>query len=122
MPKGDYVLVKRFSSKEERRRIVAYHLKSEDIPTSMVGIDNKWNMYHFNKEGIDPEMAKGLCVFLNSTVLDKHFRIFSGHTQVNATDLRSIKYPSRKKLISLGKKLDQIPIAQEDIDDLVEFL
>lgn len=120
MPRGDYVLVKRFSSKEERRRIVAYHLKSDDIPTKKVGLDNKWNVYHFEKKGIDRDFARGLCVFLNSTVLDKHFRIFSGHTQVNATDLRSIRYPSRDKLIELGQKLDRVPIDQEKIDNLVE--
>lgn len=120
MPRGDYVLVKRFSSKEERRRIVAYHLKSSDIPSSKIGLDNKWNVFHFEKNGIDRDFAKGLCVFLNSTILDKHFRTFSGHTQVNATDLRIIKYPNREKLIRLGKKLDRIPTDQDLIDNLVE--
>jgi hypothetical protein len=41
-------------------------------------------------------------VFLNSTRLDEHFRLFNGHTQVNATDLRSLKYPSRDALLELG--------------------
>lgn len=122
MPRGDYVLVKRFSSKEERRRVVAYHVKSSDIPTPKVGLDNKWNVFHFEKHGIDRDFARGLCVFLNSTILDKHFRIFSGHTQVNATDLRSVKYPSREKLVKLGQQLDRIPTDQDQIDNLVDSM
>ena len=43
--------------------------------------------------------------WLNSTYIDEKFRLFSGHTQVNATDLRNIPYPNIKKLEELGKKL-----------------
>ena len=48
-------------------------------------------------------MALGLAVYLNSTMIDNYFRQFNGHTQVNATDLRLLKYPSKKVLIDLGK-------------------
>jgi adenine-specific DNA-methyltransferase len=41
-----------------------------------------------------------LAAFLNSTVLDVYFRQFNGHTQVNATDLRNLRYPSRSQLES----------------------
>ena len=34
--------------------------------------------------------------------VDEQFRRFSGHTQVNATDLRLMKYPSRDILTRLG--------------------
>ena len=50
-------------------------------------------------------MAYGLICWLNSTYIDEKFRLFSGHTQVNATDLRNIPYPSIKKLEELGKNL-----------------
>lgn len=48
-------------------------------------------------------LASGLTVYLNTTAVDEHFRRFSGHTQVNATDLKQMKYPSRKALIQLGE-------------------
>ncbi|MFX5081123.1 SAM-dependent methyltransferase, partial [Acinetobacter baumannii] len=69
----------------------------------------------------DYETAMGLACFLNSTVLDDYFRIFSGHTQVNATDLRNMKYPSLENLRILGNKYE-VEMSQEQIDKLVEEL
>jgi hypothetical protein len=42
-------------------------------------------------------------VYLNTTGVDENFRRSSGHTQVNATDLKMMKYPSRKALMALGE-------------------
>ena len=69
-----------------------------------------------------PEMlARGLSVFLNSTAVDDHFRRFSGHTQVNATDLKIIKYPSRNVLMELGKwAMRQEDLTQNMIDEELE--
>lgn len=46
--------------------------------------------------------ARGLCRFLNSSVADRYFRQFNGHTQVNATDLRAFRYPAAEVLEALG--------------------
>lgn len=103
LPNAHYVLVKRFSSKEEKRRIVAYHFKPERFDVDWLGFENHWNVFHCNKNGLDATLAAGLAIFLNSTVLDVWFRVFSGHTQVNATDLRTLRYPSRMQLLTLGE-------------------
>jgi adenine-specific DNA-methyltransferase len=59
-------------------------------------------------------------LWLNSTAVDQFFRIFSGHTQVNATDLRSMRYPSTDQLSSLGTALGQGAWPdQQKIDSLV---
>ena len=50
-------------------------------------------------------IAYGLICWLNSTYIDEKFRLFSGHTQVNATDLRNLPYPSVEELSELGKKI-----------------
>jgi adenine-specific DNA-methyltransferase len=58
-----------------------------------------------------------LAVYLNSTAVDDSFRRFNGHTQVNATDLRLMKYPSRADLVSLGRwAKKQRELTQEVID------
>ena len=122
MPRGHYVLVKRFSAKEERRRLVAYHLPYEALNAAYIGFENHWNVFHIGKHGMDEDIAKGLATFLNSTVLDEHFRVFSGHTQVNATDLRNMRYPSREQLRKLGQRAKDQPNDQASIDQLLEEL
>ena len=105
-PSGYYCVVRRFSSKEEKRRIVACVVEPDrfgDLP--VLGFENHLNLFHENKHGLPRALARGLAVFLNTTAVDENFRRFSGHTQVNATDLKLMKYPSRDALIELGEWL-----------------
>jgi adenine-specific DNA-methyltransferase len=102
--KGCYVLVKRFSSKEEKRRVVAAVLYPSDFPEERLGIENHINYFHSNGKGLPEELAEGLAAYLNSEQVDQYFRQFNGHTQVNATDLRSFKYPTEKELIKLAEE------------------
>ncbi len=103
MPSGWYTITKRFSAKEERRRIVAYVVDPRKLPYELYGFENHINVIHRNRAGIDADLARGLALFLNSTAVDRHFRNFSGHTQVNATDLRSMKFPTERTLVRFGK-------------------
>jgi hypothetical protein len=64
-------------------------------------------------------LAWGLSAFLNWSSLDAYFRQFNGHTQVNATDLRSLRYPNREALVALGRRLQGTLPAQEALDALV---
>ena len=104
-PKGFYVLVKRFSTKEEKKRVVASLVTPDDFLNDSIAFENHLNVFHINKTSLPEYVAYGLICWLNSTYIDEKFRLFSGHTQVNATDLRNIPYPSIKKLEELGKKL-----------------
>jgi adenine-specific DNA-methyltransferase len=119
LPSGYYVLVKRFSAKEERRRIVAAVWDPTRCDGKPVAFENHLNVFHKKGMGMDRELAWGLCLWLNSTVVDRYFRTFSGHTQVNATDLRSLNYPDEPVLRSLGRSTDCLP-EQDDLDRLVE--
>jgi len=119
VPAGFYVLVRRFSAKEERRRVVAAVYSPDLVRAKRVGFENHLNYYHRNGGGLPRDLAKGLAAFLNSTLLDQYFRQFSGHTQVNATDLRSIKYPSTDILRSLGTKIGDAFPSQDELDRIV---
>ena len=121
-PNGFYTVVRRFSSKEERRRIVASVVDPAVFgKAEKLGLENHLNVFHSNKEPLAEALARGLAVFLNSTAVDDNFRRFSGHTQVNATDLKLMKYPSRKALIELGKwAINQVELTQDNIDEEME--
>lgn len=119
LPEGWYCVVKRFSSKEERRRIVAAVWSPERVP-GRVAFENHLNVFHVNGSGLDRNLAFGLSMWLNSSLVDKFFRTFSGHTQVNATDLRSMRFPSEAALCELGINASESLPAQADIDSLVD--
>lgn len=122
VPAGVYVLVKRFSAKEERRRLVAAIFDPETTPCRAVGFENHLNYFHVQKAPLDRTFAWGLSAFLNCSPLDAYFRQFNGHTQVNATDLRSLRYPTRDALIALGHRVQGILPAQDALDLLVAEL
>lgn len=119
-PSGYYCVVRRFSSKEERHRIVACVVNPAEFKGYQVlGFENHLNVFHDARHGLSENMAKGLSLYLNTTMVDDYFRQFSGHTQVNATDLKRMKYPGREELIALGKISDEIGDTQEQIDKIV---
>lgn len=102
-PNGYYVVVRRLSSKEEKQRIVANIVDPNLFPgKSFLGFENHFNVFHCSKSGMPEDLAYGLALYLNSPFIDQVFRRFNGHTQVNATDLRSLPYPSRTTLIEIG--------------------
>ena len=120
LPTGWYVLVRRFSAKEERRRLVAALYDPARVAAEAVAFDNKLNVLHGGDAGLSADLAKGLAVFLNSTAADAYFRQFSGHTQVNADDLRALRFPSASDLRRLGRRIDRSMPTQDEIDRLVQ--
>jgi len=120
LPSQCYVLVKRFSTKEERRRIVAAIYDPRQIAADLVGFENHLNYFHCGHNGLDMTIAKGLAAFLNSTIADSVFRTFSGHTQVNADDLRRLKYPDRDQLEALGSRIGSPFPVQDALDRIVQ--
>jgi adenine-specific DNA-methyltransferase len=119
VPSGVYLLTKRFTSKEERRRLVACLFDPNEIEAEWLGFENHLNYFHQSGHGLERNLALGLFAFLNSTVVDQYFRRFSGNTQVNATDLRSLSYPDRAALHAMGCEMASPDLTQEEIDDLV---
>ncbi|MCX7009750.1 MAG: Eco57I restriction-modification methylase domain-containing protein, partial [Kiritimatiellaeota bacterium] len=119
VPSAIYVLTKRFSAKEERRRVVACIYDPTRISSKLVGFENHLNYFHHGGSGLSMEFARGLAAYLNSTVLDVYFRQFNGHTQVNATDLRQLPYPTSQKLEALGRVIGSAVLIQEELDKIV---
>ncbi|MEG2212120.1 MAG: Eco57I restriction-modification methylase domain-containing protein [Raoultibacter sp.] len=114
---GDYVVVKRFSAKEETRRVKAFPLHV-DKP---LALENHLNFIHGGTPRtvtpLEPEIVKGLCLWLNSTVIDDWFRGLSGSTQVNACDIKRMPVPSNQQLVALSAKWKP-SLTQGEIDEL----
>lgn len=98
-----FILVKRFTSKEERRRLVTAVLDPRNFKHDQLGLENHLNFIHRNRSDVPPFLARGVSRFLNSTHADRFFRQFSGHTQVNAADIRNFRFPPRESLETLGR-------------------
>jgi adenine-specific DNA-methyltransferase len=110
IPNGNYVFIKRFSAKEQPRRLLATLYEAEWFPeadTFGIGLENHLNYFHRNGNGLEKHLARGLALYLSSTAIDLYFRRFSGHTQVNATDLRNLPYPTQVQLEALGKRMGE---------------
>ena len=92
-PNGHYVLTRRFTAKEERRRVVACVYAPVD-GYDLVAFENHVNVVHRGRGPLERSEAEALADFLNSELVDTYFRMFSGSTQVNATDLRRLRVPA----------------------------
>lgn len=125
MPNGFYCVVRRFSAKEERRRIVANVIRPDDFPegTEFLGLENHVNVFNDKRSGLPELMAYGMAVYMNTTAVDEAFRQFSGHTQVNAGDLKRMLYPTQEIIMKLGAwGKENLGAPQESIDQMFKEL
>ena len=120
LPEGYYVTVKRFSPKEEYHRISPALYDPTRIKSPYVAFENHLNVFHCHNQGLPKNIARGLIIYLNSSLLDIYFRHFNGNTQVNATDLRMIRYPSRQILEKWGHQYFESIPKQDKIDEMLE--
>jgi adenine-specific DNA-methyltransferase len=105
VPTRNCVLMKRFSSKEEKRRLTAACLLKAAFPYPYVGIENHVNyVYHAERDLTEDEVF-GIAALFNSTLIDRYFRTISGNTQVNATEIRAMNFPEMELLGRIGKQV-----------------
>jgi adenine-specific DNA-methyltransferase len=63
MPKGWYAITRRFSAKEERRRLVAFVVDPRKLPGKFYGFENHLNVVHSKKRGVSADVARGVALF-----------------------------------------------------------
>jgi len=114
-----YILLKRFSTKDEKKRLIAGILYGDTLTSEYIGIGNKINYIGAKDEDLSNEEALGLSAVLNSKFMDDYFRCFSGNTQVNASEIRVMKFPSRKKVQCIGKEIGEKTMAGDILEKIV---
>jgi adenine-specific DNA-methyltransferase len=110
LPNENYVLLRRFSAKEERQRLTAAPYLA-DLDTPFIGIENHLNYIYRPSGKLSQDETRGLAALLNSALMDTYFRIFSGNTQASATELRTLPLPPLDIIIELGRL-----VASKDAD------
>lgn len=99
---SDYLLVKRFTSKEENRRLqCGIYLKQRYAQFDHISTQNKVNFIKCDS----PCITYGLYVLLNSTLYDRYYRIMNGSTQVNSTEVNLMPVPERHTIEEMGRSL-----------------
>jgi len=113
---NNYVLVKRFSSKEGKRRLNAGALFRDTIDSYYIAIENHVNYIYRSDGELTKYEVNGITALLNSRIYNIYFQIMNGSTQVNASELLELPLPSIEKIRSIGK------FAEENrIDNFIEI-
>ena len=106
-PNSNYLFVKRFTTKEEHRRLqCGIYLARRHPEYSEISTQNKINFIGGLKNLSDC-VVYGLYVLFNSTLYDSYYRILNGSTQVNATEVNAMPVPPLGIIEAMGKRLIQ---------------
>ncbi|MHB1248463.1 MAG: Eco57I restriction-modification methylase domain-containing protein [Polaromonas sp.] len=111
------VILRRFSPKENVRRVTAAPYFG-NLPGSVLGIENHLNYISRPGGTMSVKEVTGLAAFLNSRGVSEYFQAVSGHTQVNASDLRILPLPSLAELEEIGS-ITKTHSSPEAIDRIV---
>ena len=119
LPTRNYLLLRRFSAKEERRRLTASCFIASEVPQPFVALENHLNyVYHVERE-LTLDEVYGLAALFNSALLDRYFRTISGNTQVNATEIRSMKFPALPAVAGIGRRVRELASLDSDAVELI---
>lgn len=113
---SNYVFVKRFTAKEERRRLqCGIYLKREHPNYKYISTLNKINYILCQEE----DEARGVYCLLNSSIYDLYYRILNGSTQVNSTEINNMPVPDKHTIVEMGKMLKGNELSTEMCDKIL---
>ena len=104
---SNYLFVKRFTAKEEPRRLQCAIYLARNFPQyTHISTDNKIN-FICGQDELSESVVYGLYVLFNSTLYDRYYRLLNGSTQVNATEINAMPVPPLKTIAATGEALMQ---------------
>ena len=119
VPNRNYVLLRRFSAKEEERRLVAAPYLARTGRANMLGLENHLNYIYRPGGTLTEDETFGLAALFSSALLDGYFRTSNGNTQVSATELRTMPLPALEIITALGRQARAVADNGDAIDQLV---
>lgn len=113
----NYLFVKRFTAKEEKRRLqCGIYLQSDYPEYTHISTQNKVNFIKCKT----PELAYGLFVLMNSTIYDTYYRILNGSTQVNSTEINNMPVPDVDTISAMGRELMGQELTEPNCNKIIE--
>ena len=120
LPRSNYALLRRFSAKEDRRRMISAPFIGEQFDFEQIGFENHLNVISRKKGSLSTHETIGLSAFLNSAIVDRYFRIVNGNTQVNAAEIRALPLPPLEIITEMGKEVQRIDKpTPEQVDSVI---
>jgi len=115
------ILMRRFSPKEDFRRLTVAPFFSSEFGGEWVGLENHLNYIYKPQGKLSVQEMLGLSAFLSSKLFDTYFRIFNGNTQVSATELRSAPLPEPETLLEIGELIKEAKsLTHQTVDAIVD--
>ena len=116
---SNYLFVKRFTAKEEHRRLqCGVYLARRNPAYTKISTQNKIN-FICGRQELSECVVYGLYVLFNSTLYDCYYRILNGSTQVNSTEINSMPVPSMRIIEAMGKELIMVKDMSEKSCDII---
>lgn len=122
LPNKNYVFLRRFSSKDDKSRLIASPYFRDSNQTEFIGVENKLN-YIYRLDGeLQRNEAVGISALLNSEIFDTYFRTFNGNVNVSATEIRLMPFPPIEVIREFGDYLISLnDYSQDDINNFVNL-
>lgn len=105
IPNKNYILLRRFSTKDDKSRLIAAPYFCNYAKSNFIGVENKVNYIYRKKGHLQRSEVAGLCALLNSELFDIYFQIFNGNVNVSATELREMRFPPINDIKEIGNKI-----------------
>ncbi len=102
IPNKNYIFLRRFSSKDDKNRLIAAPYFCNFIESDFIGVENKVNYIYRPNAFLERNEVVGLCALLNSVLFDTFFRIFNGNVNVSATELKEMSLPPLATIQEIG--------------------
>lgn len=103
VPNTPMVLLRRFSPKEDIRRVTAAAYTG-GLKGIQIGLENHLNYIYRPGGMMSLAEVMGIAAYLNSHIVDVYLRSVAGSTQLNARELKFLPMPSAHQLLEIGDR------------------
>lgn len=121
-PNRNYLFIKRFTAKEEPRRLQCGIYLAQEFPQyKQISTQNKINFIDSLNHDLSVPIVYGLYVLFNSSFYDQYYRVLNGSTQVNSTEINHLPVPALQVIEQIGEQLlKQDVLTTEACDEILE--